>query len=150
MTKYIIKQYIFTVFSFFYILLKSFFPTLTPSDVYLSQESIATLLKDHKKGDELREQVNIEIEKFRSTNEILKLNKVTNPISFELEKEILEPFVIKWLSNLNLDLVMMKEYFHESLVLLKRRLSWDFEDILYTRVNMLKYSYKVGGWLGGF
>ena len=41
---------------------------------------------------------------------------------------------IKFL-NKEFDLVMIMDYFDESLVLLKRLLGWDIEDILYVKVN---------------
>lgn len=39
-------------------------------------------------------------------------------------------------------LVMIVEYFHESLILLKRLMCWEFKDILYKRTNSDKYHYK--------
>lgn len=39
-------------------------------------------------------------------------------------------------------LVMIAEYFDESLVLLRRLLSWDLDDILYFKLNMRKESSK--------
>ncbi|XP_029469561.1 galactose-3-O-sulfotransferase 3 [Rhinatrema bivittatum] len=40
-------------------------------------------------------------------------------------------------------LVMIAEYFDESLVLLKRLLSWDLEDIVYVKLNMRSQESKV-------
>ncbi|XP_052276399.1 galactosylceramide sulfotransferase-like [Dreissena polymorpha] len=42
----------------------------------------------------------------------------------------------------NFMLVMIMEYFHESLVLLKRLMCWSMEDIMYHTVNVGQYSYK--------
>ncbi|XP_060558306.1 galactosylceramide sulfotransferase-like [Ruditapes philippinarum] len=39
-------------------------------------------------------------------------------------------------------LVMIMEYFHESLVLLKRLLCWSMKDILYHTINVGNYGYK--------
>ncbi|XP_077997410.1 galactosylceramide sulfotransferase-like [Glandiceps talaboti] len=41
------------------------------------------------------------------------------------------------------DLVMILEYFDESLVLLKRTFCWDMIDILYIEINISKYRYKI-------
>lgn len=41
-----------------------------------------------------------------------------------------------------LDLVMIVEYFDESLILFKRLMCWSFKDILYHRGNIGKYNYK--------
>ncbi|XP_046557860.1 galactose-3-O-sulfotransferase 2-like [Haliotis rubra] len=38
--------------------------------------------------------------------------------------------------------MMLVEYFHESLVLLKRKMCWTFQDILYKSVNTGNYTYK--------
>ncbi|XP_071079786.1 galactosylceramide sulfotransferase-like [Haliotis cracherodii] len=38
--------------------------------------------------------------------------------------------------------MMLVEYFHESLVLLKRKMCWTFHDILYKSVNDGNYTYK--------
>lgn len=40
------------------------------------------------------------------------------------------------------DLVMIMEYFHESLVLLKRTMCWSLQDLLYQAFNVGKYGYK--------
>ncbi|CAH1269832.1 GAL3ST1 [Branchiostoma lanceolatum] len=40
----------------------------------------------------------------------------------------------------DLDLVMIMEYFEESLVLLRRLMCWDLQDILYLRYNSYEYS----------
>ncbi|KAK3093077.1 hypothetical protein FSP39_010759 [Pinctada imbricata] len=53
--------------------------------------------------------------------------KVTNYIH-QLDKEM--------------DLVMIMEYFHESLVLLKRVMGWSFLDIIYRKVNVGHYHYN--------
>ncbi|XP_052767680.1 galactosylceramide sulfotransferase-like [Mya arenaria] len=42
----------------------------------------------------------------------------------------------------NFMLVMIMEYFHESLVLLKRLMCWSLEDIIYHTTNVGVYSYK--------
>lgn len=39
-------------------------------------------------------------------------------------------------------LVMIMEYFHESLVMLKRLMCWSMEDILYHTINVGKYAFK--------
>ena len=38
-----------------------------------------------------------------------------------------------------LDLVLMLEYFDESLVLMMREFCWDFDDVLYIKMNAMKY-----------
>jgi galactosylceramide sulfotransferase/galactose-3-O-sulfotransferase 3 len=40
------------------------------------------------------------------------------------------------------DLILIIEYFHESLVLLKRLMRWTTKDILYKSANVLKYEHK--------
>nr|XP_033813113.1 galactose-3-O-sulfotransferase 3 [Geotrypetes seraphini] len=45
-------------------------------------------------------------------------------------------------------LVMIAEYFDESLVLLRRLLSWDLEDIVYVKLNMRSQESKVNITLG--
>jgi hypothetical protein len=41
------------------------------------------------------------------------------------------------------NLVMIMEYFHESLVLLKRQMCWSLEDIVYHSRNVGNYAFKV-------
>ena len=45
---------------------------------------------------------------------------------------------IRTLEN-ELDLVLILEHFDESLVLMKRQFCWDFDDILYIKMNAMKY-----------
>jgi len=40
-------------------------------------------------------------------------------------------------------LVLIVEYFHESLVLLKRMMCWSLKDLIYNKVNMGKYHYSM-------
>ncbi|XP_064620871.1 galactose-3-O-sulfotransferase 2-like [Lineus longissimus] len=40
------------------------------------------------------------------------------------------------------DLILILEYFHESLVMLKRLMRWNTKDILYKSGNVLKYDHK--------
>ncbi|XP_065061503.1 galactosylceramide sulfotransferase-like [Rhopilema esculentum] len=48
---------------------------------------------------------------------------------------------IKKLEN-ELDLVLILEYFDESLVLMMRQFCWDFDDILYIKMNAMKYKKR--------
>lgn len=48
---------------------------------------------------------------------------------------------LNWLEN-EFSLIMIAEYFHESLVLLKRLMCWSMKDIIYKNVNKGKYSYE--------
>ncbi|XP_021369458.1 galactosylceramide sulfotransferase-like [Mizuhopecten yessoensis] len=48
---------------------------------------------------------------------------------------------LNWTEN-EFSLVMIAEYFHESLVLLKRMMCWTMKDIIYKRVNSAKYKYE--------
>lgn len=40
------------------------------------------------------------------------------------------------------DLVLIMEYFDESLILLKRKLCWELDDMLYFRLNQRAIEYK--------
>ena len=69
------------------------------------------------------------------------LNLIKNPSLFDLglDTNFHEDFTvvrdyIRFLEQ-EFDLVMLMEYFDESLVLLKRRFCWKFEDILYFKLN---------------
>lgn len=69
------------------------------------------------------------------------LNLIKNPSLFELgldpvyhENSTVVENYIRFLQK-EFDLVMLMEYFDESLVLLKRRLCWQMEDILYFKLN---------------
>lgn len=48
---------------------------------------------------------------------------------------------LNWIEN-EFSLIMIAEYFHQSLVLLKRLMCWTMKDIIYKRVNSAKYSYE--------
>ena len=52
--------------------------------------------------------------------------------------------ILRYIEQLNRDftLVMIMDYFHESLVLLKRLMCWSLEDIIYHTSNVGNYSYK--------
>lgn len=41
-----------------------------------------------------------------------------------------------------IDLVLIMEYFDESLVLLKRELCWDLDDVVYFKLNQRSLEYK--------
>ena len=41
-----------------------------------------------------------------------------------------------------IDLVLIMEYFDESLVLLKRELCWDLDDVVYFKLNQRSQEYK--------
>lgn len=41
-----------------------------------------------------------------------------------------------------IDLVLIMEYFDESLVLLKRELCWDLDDVVYFKLNKRSQEYK--------
>ena len=41
-----------------------------------------------------------------------------------------------------IDLVLIMEYFDESLVLLKRELCWDLDDVVYFKLNQRAQEYK--------
>ena len=41
-----------------------------------------------------------------------------------------------------IDLVLIMEYFDESLVLLKRELCWDLDDVIYFKLNQRSLEYK--------
>lgn len=41
-----------------------------------------------------------------------------------------------------IDLVLIMEYFDESLVLLKRELCWDLDDVVYFKLNQRSEEYK--------
>ena len=41
-----------------------------------------------------------------------------------------------------IDLVLIMEYFDESLVLLKRELCWDLDDVVYFKLNQRSHEYK--------
>jgi hypothetical protein len=55
-----------------------------------------------------------------------------------------EEFMQEWISYVSrkFDFVIIVEYFHESLVLLKRKMCWDLRDIVYFSKNIGSYSFK--------
>ncbi|RMX45762.1 hypothetical protein pdam_00004141 [Pocillopora damicornis] len=56
-----------------------------------------------------------------------------------------DPVMIeKYIGDLaeNIDLVLIMEYFDESLVLLKRELCWDLDDVVYFKLNQRSPEYK--------
>ena len=59
--------------------------------------------------------------------------------SFSNDEEITE--FIKDLSK-KIDLVLIAEHFDESLVLMKRLLCWDFEDIIYVKHKIRNSAFK--------
>ncbi|XP_068164418.1 galactose-3-O-sulfotransferase 3-like isoform X2 [Antennarius striatus] len=72
-----------------------------------------------------------------------------NTMTFDLGKDKDHPatdtaYVQAFLAEMEetFSLVMITEYFDESLVVLRHLLSWDLEDILYFRLNMRKESTK--------
>ena len=73
------------------------------------------------------------------------MNLVQSGMMYDLGYDFLE-FVngsvlnnaIRRLEN-ELDLVLLLEYFDESLVLMMREFCWDFDDILYIKMNAMKY-----------
>ena len=76
------------------------------------------------------------------------LNLIKNPALFELGLDAKYPGnftvvrnYIRFLQK-EFDLVMLMEYFDESLVLLKRRFCWKIEDILYFKLNERRESKK--------
>ena len=82
------------------------------------------------------------------------LNLIKNPSLFELgfdpvyhENSTVVENYIRFLQK-EFDLVMLMEYFDESLVLLKRRLCWKMEDILYFKLNerVQKEKQNVPAW----
>lgn len=42
----------------------------------------------------------------------------------------------------NIDLVLIMEYFDESLILLKRELCWELDDVVYFKLNQRSKEYK--------
>ncbi|ELT91457.1 hypothetical protein CAPTEDRAFT_85041, partial [Capitella teleta] len=56
-----------------------------------------------------------------------------------------QEFIEQWLKKVDneFSLVLIVEYFHESLVLLRRKLCWNFEDILFFNMNAGEYKHKV-------
>ena len=56
------------------------------------------------------------------------------------EDEKISEFVDELSKKLNL--VLIADYFDESLVLLKRLLCWDLEDIIYVKQKMRSITYK--------
>ena len=72
------------------------------------------------------------------------LNLIKNPLLFELGLDIkyhgnftaVENYIL--FLRKEFDLVLLMEYFDESLVLLKRRFCWKIEDILYFKLNERK------------
>ena len=59
--------------------------------------------------------------------------------SFSDEEEI-----AKFIENINnsFELILIAEYFDESLVLMKRMLCWDFEDIIYVKHKMRSSHFR--------
>lgn len=57
-----------------------------------------------------------------------------------------DTYINQWLDSLTeqFSLVIIVEYFDESLVLLRRLLCWSLRDILYLSRNVGQYTYKVG------
>lgn len=56
-----------------------------------------------------------------------------------------DPVMIeKYIGDLaeKIDLVLIMEYFDESLVLLKRELCWDLDDVVYFKLNQRSPEYK--------
>lgn len=57
-------------------------------------------------------------------------------------------YILKYIRMLDkvFDLVLITEYFDESLIMLKRRLCWSFEDIIYIRKNIAyqSHDFKLG------
>lgn len=56
-----------------------------------------------------------------------------------------DPLVIKkHIEDLaeKINLVLIMEYFDESLVLLKRELCWDLDDVIYFKLNQRSLEYK--------
>lgn len=53
-------------------------------------------------------------------------------------------FIRQWLKHIDdrFDLVMITEYFHESLVLLRRKMCWELPDILHVSKNVGNYTYR--------
>ncbi|ESO03686.1 hypothetical protein HELRODRAFT_173384 [Helobdella robusta] len=62
----------------------------------------------------------------------------------EQGKETLKKFTNDWIEKMKkeLDLVLLQEYFFESLILLKRRMCWSFTDVLFLTINSQEYAYK--------
>ena len=55
-----------------------------------------------------------------------------------------DQFIQDWIGKLDseLDFVMITEHFHESLVLLRRKLCWTIKDMLFSHSNTLSYAHR--------
>ncbi|XP_068754560.1 galactose-3-O-sulfotransferase 2-like isoform X1 [Montipora capricornis] len=78
----------------------------------------------------------------------MNLNMVKNGQTFDLglqHKYYNDPLMIeRHINDLaeKIDLVLIMEYFDESLVLLKRELCWDLDDVVYFKLNQRSQEYK--------
>ena len=63
------------------------------------------------------------------------------PKELKKDKEKIDKFVKEELGRI-FKVVLITEYFDESLILMRRRLCWDLQDILYFQMKLGKYSYK--------
>lgn len=77
-----------------------------------------------------------------SYNSFYLKNLLFFDFGFDNNLEADDPQVLKHIDNLSkhFDLVLIAEYFEESLILLKDRLCWTLEDILYFKLNARKSS----------
>ena len=68
----------------------------------------------------------------------------TGFLSGQSDKTSDDVSISDWLTKLKhkFKLVMITEYFHESLILLKRLMCWDFQDIIYLNQNKGVYGYE--------
>lgn len=70
-------------------------------------------------------------------------------VDFGLPEELLHTTdkrkILLYLQELNSEfkLVLIKEYFDESIILLRRMLNWNLRDVLYVSKNSLKYVPKI-------
>ncbi len=77
-----------------------------------------------------------------------EMNLIQNGMLFDLGYDFLEfaneTVINKAISKLanELDLVLIMEHFDESLVLLMREYCWDIDDILYVKMNQMKYKRR--------
>lgn len=80
--------------------------------------------------------------------EISRMYTLRNGMSFDLGLEpgdfenadVISDFILS--VEENFDMVLLLEYFDESLILLKRHLCWSFEDVLYVKHNSRLQSLK--------
>lgn len=76
------------------------------------------------------------------------MNLIQNGMMYDLGYDFLEFANRSVLSNAitrledELDLVLLMEYFDESLVLMMREFCWNFDDILYIKMNAMKYKKR--------